>query len=175
MPILSEQTNFLALNATIEAARAGESGKGFAVVANEIKELAKQTADAIGDIKSLIEGIQTSTRIAVDNIGKIVTVNKDVNDIVSSIATSIEEQAVTANEIAGNVNQTASSIQVVHDSLGQSAEFSGRISSGISEVNATAQNLKTRNGEIHINTEELTHLSGELDRMAAQFKLDWSF
>ena len=58
---ISEQTNLLALNATIEAARAGEAGKGFAVVANEIKELAKQTAEATKEIKTKIEGIQTST------------------------------------------------------------------------------------------------------------------
>jgi methyl-accepting chemotaxis protein len=169
---ISEQTNLLALNATIEAARAGEAGKGFAVVANEIKELAKQTAEATGDIKSLIEGIQTSTGIAVDNIGKIVVVSQDVNDIVSSIATSIEEQAVTVNEVSGNVSQTAGNIQVVNDSMAQSAAFSGEIASGISEVNDTAQKLKTRSGKIHISAEELTRLSGELDRMAAQFKLN---
>ena len=58
---ISEQTNLLALNATIEAARAGEAGKGFAVVANEIKELAWQTAQATGEIRSKIETIQTTT------------------------------------------------------------------------------------------------------------------
>jgi methyl-accepting chemotaxis protein len=168
---ISEQTNLLALNATIEAARAGEAGKGFAVVANEIKELAKQTANATGDIKSLIEGIQTSTGDAVDNIGKIVAVNQDVNDIVSSIATSIEEQAATVNEVAGNVSQTAGNIQAINDSMGQSAAFSGEIASGISEVNETAQTLKTRSSKIHISAKELTRLSGELDQMAAQFKL----
>jgi methyl-accepting chemotaxis protein len=169
---ISEQTNLLALNATIEAARAGEAGKGFAVVANEIKELAKQTANATSDIKSLIEGIQTSTGIAIDNIGKIVVVNQDVNDIVSSIATSIEEQAVTVSEVAGNVSQTAGNIQVINDSIGQSAEFSGKVASGISEVNDTAQTLKIRSSKIHISAEELNRLSGELDRMAAQFKLN---
>jgi methyl-accepting chemotaxis protein len=92
--------NFLVLNATIEAYRAGGAGKGFAVVVNEIKELAKQTAYATGDIQSLIEGIQVSTRIAVDNIGKIVLVNQDVNEIVSNIAASLGEEAVTANDIA---------------------------------------------------------------------------
>jgi methyl-accepting chemotaxis protein len=59
------------LNATIEAARAGEAGKGFAVVANEIKELARQTSGATGEITSLIEGIQTDTEFTVKGIGGI--------------------------------------------------------------------------------------------------------
>jgi methyl-accepting chemotaxis protein len=45
----------------IEAARAGDAGKGFAVVATEVKELAKQTAEATEDIRGRIEGIQSST------------------------------------------------------------------------------------------------------------------
>ena len=53
---IAEQTNLLALNATIEAARAGDAGKGFAVVATEVKELAKQTANATIDIRKRIEG-----------------------------------------------------------------------------------------------------------------------
>nr|WP_320011745.1 methyl-accepting chemotaxis protein [uncultured Desulfobulbus sp.] len=56
---ISEQVNLLALNATIEAARAGDAGKGFAVVANKIKELARQTAEATGEIKRRYRGSET--------------------------------------------------------------------------------------------------------------------
>src|SRR3546814_3506271 len=65
---IAEQTNLLALNATIEAARAGEAGKGFAVVANEVKELAKQTAEATGDIAGKVTAIQTDAKAARDAI-----------------------------------------------------------------------------------------------------------
>ena len=68
---IAEQTNLLALNATIEAARAGEAGKGFAVVANEVKELAKQTAQATEEIGQKIGAIQADTKDAVQAIGEI--------------------------------------------------------------------------------------------------------
>ena len=68
---IAQQTNLLALNATIEAARAGDAGRGFAVVANEVKELAKQTAQATEDITNKIGSIQRDTSTAVDAIGSI--------------------------------------------------------------------------------------------------------
>ncbi len=89
---ISEQTNLLALNATIEAARAGEAGKGFAVVANEIKELAKQTAEATLDIKRQIDGVQSTTSTAVGEIKEISKVINSVNEIVATISTAVGEQ-----------------------------------------------------------------------------------
>jgi methyl-accepting chemotaxis protein len=104
---IAQQTNLLALNATIEAARAGEAGKGFAVVANEVKELAKETAKATEDISQKIEAIQADTKGAVTAIGEISAVIGRINDIQTTIASAVEEQTATTNEIGRNVTEAA--------------------------------------------------------------------
>ena len=104
---IAQQTNLLALNATIEAARAGEAGKGFAVVANEVKELAKQTAQATEDIGQKIETIQGDTQNAVHAIGQIGEIIGQINDIQGTIASAVEEQSATTAEIARNVHEAA--------------------------------------------------------------------
>jgi methyl-accepting chemotaxis protein len=104
---IAQQTNLLALNATIEAARAGEAGKGFAVVANEVKELARETAKATEEISQKIEAIQADTKSAIQAIGEIGAIINQINDIQNTIASSVEEQTATANEISRNVADAA--------------------------------------------------------------------
>ena len=168
---ISEQINLLALNATIEAARAGEAGKGFAVVANEIKELAKQTAEATQEIKSQIDGIQGSTSATVNQISQITTVISEVNEIVGTIATAVEEQAVTSQEIAGNISQASQGIQDVNDNVGQSSVVSGTISGDIAEVNQSVQEITNSAGQVNMNVEELSKMAGNLQALVGRFKV----
>jgi methyl-accepting chemotaxis protein len=168
---ISEQTNLLALNATIEAARAGEAGKGFAVVANEIKELAKQTAEATLDIKKQIDGIQTSTGSTVDAIEQIRQVMDNVNEVVSTIATAVEEQSVSTQEIADNITQVSSGIAEVNENVAQSSKVSGEITESIAEVNQASSEMANSSSQVRLSAEELSHLAEQLNGMVGRFKI----
>jgi methyl-accepting chemotaxis protein len=168
---ISEQTNLLALNATIEAARAGEAGKGFAVVANEIKELARQTAQATGEIKTRIDGIQHSTTETVTQIEQITTVINEVNEIVATIATAVEEQSATSQEIAGNVSQASQGIQEVNQNVNQSSSVAGTISGDIAGINQAVSEISTAGGQVNVNAEDLARLSQTLQNLVGRFKV----
>jgi len=168
---ISEQVNLLALNATIEAARAGEAGKGFAVVANEIKDLAKQTAEATQEIKGKIGAIQDSTGATVTEIGQILKVINDVNDIVSNIATAVEEQSVTTKEIAENVVQASQGIQEVNENVAQSSVVAGDIAKDIENVNQASGEMSNSSNQVNMSAEALARLSETLNEMVGKFKV----
>jgi len=155
---IAQQTNLLALNATIEAARAGEAGKRFAVVANEVKELAKETAKATEDISRKIEAIQTDTHAAVEAIGTISGVIKQINDISNTIASAVEEQNATTNEMARNVSDAA--------------HGSGEITSNISGVAQAAESTSQGAGDVQKAVQQFVEMSTHLRNLVNQFQLE---
>jgi len=166
---ISEQTNLLALNATIEAARAGEAGKGFAVVANEIKELAKQTADATQDIKQQIEKIQNSTGIGVQSIQQVSQVVASVDDIVSTVATAVEEQSATTQEITGNVSEASSGMLEINQNLASSSTAIAEVAKEISEMNQLTEQINVETSQIDTGSAQLEELAKDLKEMVGKF------
>lgn len=167
---ISEQTNLLALNATIEAARAGEAGKGFAVVANEIKELAKQTADATSDIRNRIEGIQISTGKTVTEIEQITKVIDEVNEIVTKISGDIREQFEVTSGIARNVVEASRGIQEVNHNVAQSSAVSTNIAEDIHQVSAESGEMFNSSSTIRQSARDLLNMSEQLNGLVSRFK-----
>jgi methyl-accepting chemotaxis protein len=168
---ISDQTNLLALNATIEAARAGEAGKGFAVVANEIKDLAKQTAAATGEIRAKIESIQGSTNETVSEIEQITKVISQMNGIVADIAQAVEEQTATTTEIAQSVMQAAQGISEVNENVAQSSTVAGEIAGDIAEVSNVSRALSGSGQDVERNAQELVSVADALRELVSHFKI----
>jgi methyl-accepting chemotaxis protein len=144
---IAEQTNLLALNATIEAARAGESGKGFAVVASEVKELAKGTAKATGDIQLKIQTIQKDTQASIAAIKRISETISKISDIQISITGAMEEQATTIELICSNMSQAAQSVAQIAQSMNGVAGAAQDTTQGaMSAQKAAAQLVDIANG-----------------------------
>ncbi|MDA8026034.1 MAG: methyl-accepting chemotaxis protein [Actinomycetota bacterium] len=145
---IAEQTNLLALNAAIEAARAGEAGKGFAVVASEVKDLAKETGTATQSIADRIREMQEDTHLAISAIEEISNVINRINDLQSSIASAVEEQSATTQEIGRAVAEAAAGTGNIAEQIVSVVDNARTNSSGADNVNDAARNLAQLSEEL---------------------------
>ncbi|MEI6559361.1 MAG: globin-coupled sensor protein [Rhodospirillaceae bacterium] len=138
---IARQTNLLALNATIEAARAGEAGRGFAIVAHEVKNLAKQTAEATEGIAKQISEVQADTGHAVREIGQISDVISRLDAISAVIAESMSQQGEATSEIARNVQHASAATQDISEQLSDLIMSNAEVKISVCTISAISHDL----------------------------------
>ena len=157
---IANQTNMLALNATIEAARAGEAGRGFAVVANEVKNLSDQTSKATEEITRYVDNLQARTGSAVRQVEAVGKTVSEMDAIIATISSAIEEQTAATREIAFNVEQAATGTTVV--------------SSNIATVSTAVNEAGTASGDVlravSMLSENFTTLKGATDNFVTTIR-----
>lgn len=167
---IAAQTNLLALNATIEAASAGDAGKGFAVVANEVKELARQSSDSSGRIRSQIQNITQKTEASLKAVDEISEIMSRVSEYSGTIATSVEQQSSTNREISSTMQTVTGFTEEVSSTVTVSSESANVVAESIRGVNASIDRFKSVAHTTLDRSGRLTTLSEHLLQSIAAFK-----
>ncbi|MDX2470207.1 MAG: methyl-accepting chemotaxis protein [SAR324 cluster bacterium] len=171
---IAEQTNLLALNANIEAASAGDAGKGFAVVANEIKELAKQSAQAAEQIAMKINGVQGQTSESIENINQVVEVivkisqySGEINDMTQQQISASEQVLVNTKEAGGAVEEVANLISEMSLTSSSVASSALQLSTGSAEVSNNIGQIASVSNQTAQGSAQVNQKAGDLAKVAA--------
>lgn len=172
---IADQTNMLALNAAIEAAGAGDAGKGFTVVANEVKELAKQTAEATSEIAEQIDHMQGNMAEAVGAVGGITQIIHEMTAFIKTLTNEVLAQSRRSDEISAESTLVAERVGEISTEIGRISDHAKNVtegvveaSKGVNEIAKSTAELAVGSQEIAMNSERVASNMGEINRTAKE-------
>ncbi len=152
---IATQSNLLAINASIEAARAGVHGRGFAVVADEVRSLSHQSTQAAGQVRAILEEIQTAMKQAIR------ATDEGLEQVASGVSVATEADGVM-HHLMEQVAAAQQAVTSVHDIIRQQVDDFDEMSISVERMERVAHNTLVQTQAINQISQRLTQLADEL-------------
>jgi methyl-accepting chemotaxis protein len=152
---IATQSNLLAINASIEAARAGIHGRGFAVVADEVRSLSHQSTQAAGQVRAILEEIQTAMKQAIRST------DEGLEQVALGVGVATEADSLM-NRLMEQVTAAQQAVSSVHDIIRQQVDGLDEMSIGVERMERVARNTLLQTQTISQISQQLVQLADDL-------------